>query len=74
MKVNISSFENLSSILNSLKNNDNIEIINLESNMIPYLGYFIDRSKELGCNVKINKKLLLNLNIFEHFSDRVQIQ
>ena len=73
MEVNISSIEHLTSIQNHLENNDKIEIISLDSIVIAYLDFFIDRCQELNCNVQIKKQLLINLNILEHFSDRIQI-
>ena len=75
MKVNISSVDNLLFILNNLNNNDNnnIEILNLDSSTIPYLYLLIDRCKELNGNVQIKKQLLIKLNILEDFSDRVQV-
>ena len=71
MKVQISSLENLASIQDSLENNDSIEITSLDSSVIPYLDLFIDRCKECGCNVQINEQVLVDLDILEHFSDRV---
>ena len=73
MKVQILSLENLTSIQNSLESNDSIEITSLDSSVIPYLDLFIDRCNEHGCNVQINKQALVDLDILEHFSDRVQI-
>ena len=75
MKVNISSLEDLSSILNSIKNTavKNIQIIIIDSSIVPYLDHFIDCCNDLNCNVKVNKQLLVELNILENFNDRVQI-
>ena len=73
MEVNMKSLENLGVIQDHLEDLDSIEIISLHPRVIPYLDLFIDRCKELGCNVQINKQLLVSLNILEHFSDRVQI-
>lgn len=51
--------------------------INLQAcpgfNIIPYLDLFIDCCKSVGCSASINKQLLLDLDIIEHFRDRVQI-
>ena len=56
MKVNISSLEDLSSILNSIKNTavKNIQIIIIDSSIVPYLDHFIDCCNDLNCNVKVN--------------------
>ena len=75
MKVNISSVDNLLFIQNHMDicDNNNIEILSLDSSTIPLLDLFIDHCKELNGNVLIKKELLIKLKILEHFKDRVQI-
>ena len=75
MKVNISSVDNLLFLQNhmDIRDNNNIEILSLDSSTIPHLNLFIDSCKELNGNVLIKKKLLIKLQILEHFKDKVQI-
>ena len=56
-----------------IRENNNIEILSLDSSTIPHLDLFIDHCKELNGNVLIKKELLIKLKILEHFKDRVQI-
>ena len=75
MKVNITSVDNLLFLQNhmDIRDNNNIEILSLDSSTIPHLNLFIDRCKELNGNVLIKKELLIKLQILEHFKDKVQI-
>ena len=75
MKVAFTSLSSMSENLKIIRANDltNIKIIKLHPDAIPYLDCFIDDCQSFGCSVSINKQLLADLDILEHFSDRVQI-
>ena len=75
MKVNISSVDNLLFLQNhmDIRDNNNIEILSLDSSAISHLDLFINRCKELNGNVLIKKELLIKLKILEYFKDRVQV-
>jgi hypothetical protein len=55
------------------KNIENIKIIRLHNDIIPYLNLFIDLCDENGCNIQIPKKLLIEHGILEFFKDRIII-
>jgi len=58
-----------------IRDNDmtTIKIIHLHQDVIPYLDSFIDVCKSYCYSVSITKHLLADLDILDHFSDRVQI-
>ena len=76
MKVAFISLSSMSEILGVIRDiNDltNIEIIKLHQDAIPYLDCFIDACKSFGCSVSMNKELLEDFDIREHFNDVVEV-
>ena len=75
MKVAFTSLSSMSENLEIIRDYDlhNIQIINLHTDAIPYLDFFIDACQSFDCRVSINKQLLEDFDILEHFSDRVHI-
>ena len=75
MKVTFTSLSSMSENLSIIRDNElnNIEIIKLHPDTIPYLDFIIDVCQSSGCSVSISKQLLADLDILEHFSDRVEI-
>ena len=76
MNVIFTSLSSMTENLGIIGDNElnNIEITNLHPDTIPYLDFFIDVCQSSGCSVSINKQLLADLDILEHFSDRVEIR
>lgn len=75
MKLTFTSISSMAERLEIIRKNDltGIKITQLHPDVIPYLDFFIDVCLSLGCNVSINKQLLEDLDILEHFSDRVEV-
>jgi len=76
MKAIFISLSTMSENLSNIRDNDltNIRITNLHPDAIPYLDWFIDTCQDSGCTVSMSEQLLMDLDILEHFHDRVEIR
>lgn len=76
MKVDLISLSSISEVATIFMKNgsiNTIEITSLHSDAIMYLDYFIDSCESIGCSVEINKQILIDHDIVEHFRDRLLI-
>ena len=76
MNVIFTSLSSMTENLGIIGDNElnNIEITKIHPDTIPYLDWFIDLCQSIGYSVSMNKQLLADLDILEHFSDRVEIR